>query len=207
MPGSIGRLRRKPGRYSRPAIGLAASTKFPGENADSREPSSPYLLMGAGLFADAHRAIGDCQTLLHLLSSPFGAEGKPALTTLLANARETTMRVFAVDSPFDRKDLLKGRGYRWSNGHERLPSLLVARHCRARPRGRTCVPARQRLPAPGRPADAAHHRTRALLDEHALLTGSRPHRPTHLAEVARRRVPALASTPCTLRLEPGNVRR
>jgi DNA polymerase-3 subunit epsilon len=26
------------------------------------------------------------------------------------------MRVFAVDSPFDRKDLLKGRGYRWSNG-------------------------------------------------------------------------------------------
>jgi DNA polymerase-3 subunit epsilon len=75
-----------------------------------------YLLMGAGLFADAHRAIGDCQTLLHLLSSPFGAEGKPALTTLLANARETTMRVFAVDSPFDRKDLLKGRGYRWSNG-------------------------------------------------------------------------------------------
>jgi DNA polymerase-3 subunit epsilon len=75
-----------------------------------------YLLMGAGLFADAHRAIGDCQTLLHLLSSPFGAEGKPALATLLANARETTMRVFAVDSPFDRKDLLKGRGYRWSNG-------------------------------------------------------------------------------------------
>jgi DNA polymerase-3 subunit epsilon len=75
-----------------------------------------YLLMGGGLFADAHRAIGDCQALLHLLSSPFGAEGKPALATLLANARETTIRVFAVDSPFDRKDLLKTRGYRWSNG-------------------------------------------------------------------------------------------
>jgi DNA polymerase-3 subunit epsilon len=26
------------------------------------------------------------------------------------------MRVFAVDAPFDRKDLLKTRGYRWSNG-------------------------------------------------------------------------------------------
>jgi DNA polymerase-3 subunit epsilon len=75
-----------------------------------------YLLMGAGLFADAHRATGDCQALLHLLSSPFGAEGKPALATLLANARETTMRIFAVDSPFDRKDMLKARGYRWSNG-------------------------------------------------------------------------------------------
>ena len=75
-----------------------------------------YLLMGSGLFADAHRAIGDCQALLHLLSSPFAAEGKPALATLLANARQTTIRVFAVDSPFERKDLLKTRGYRWSNG-------------------------------------------------------------------------------------------
>jgi DNA polymerase-3 subunit epsilon len=75
-----------------------------------------YLLMSAGLFADAHRAIGDCQALLHILSSPFGTEGKPALATLLASARESTIRIFAVDSPFDRKDLLKARGYRWSNG-------------------------------------------------------------------------------------------
>ena len=75
-----------------------------------------YLLADAGLFADAHRAIADCQALLHILSSPFGAEGKPALATLLANARETTIRIFAVDSPFDRKHLLKARGYRWSNG-------------------------------------------------------------------------------------------
>jgi DNA polymerase-3 subunit epsilon len=74
------------------------------------------LLMAAGLFADAQRAIGDCQALLHLLPRPFGAEGKPALATLLANARQTTIRIFAVDSPFDRKDLLKARGYRWSNG-------------------------------------------------------------------------------------------
>jgi len=72
--------------------------------------------MSAGLFVDDHRAIGDCQALLHLLSSAFGAEGKPALATLLVNARETTIRIFAVDSPFDRKDLLKARGYRWSNG-------------------------------------------------------------------------------------------
>ena len=75
-----------------------------------------YLLMGAGLFADAHRASGDCQALLHILSLPFGAEGKPALATLLADARQETIRIFAVDSPFDRKDLLKARGYRWSNG-------------------------------------------------------------------------------------------
>jgi len=75
-----------------------------------------YLLMGAGLFAEAHRAIGDCQALLHILSLPFGAEGKPALSALLAHARQATIRIFAVNSPYDRKDLLKARGYRWSNG-------------------------------------------------------------------------------------------
>jgi len=77
-----------------------------------------YLLMGAGLFADAHRAIGDCQALLHLLSLPLGAAGKPALATLLAHARQTTVRIFAVNSPYDRKDLLKARGYRWYNGSD-----------------------------------------------------------------------------------------
>jgi len=77
-----------------------------------------YLLMGTGLFADAHRAIGDCQALLHILSLPFGAEGKPALATLLAHARQTTVRIFAVNAPYDRKDLLKARGYRWWNGSD-----------------------------------------------------------------------------------------
>jgi DNA polymerase-3 subunit epsilon len=82
--------------------------------------------MGAGLFADAHRASGDCQALLYILSSPFGAEGRPALATLLTNAGQATIRIFAVDSPFDRKDLLKARGYRWSNGTNGL------RRCRWR---------------------------------------------------------------------------
>ena len=75
-----------------------------------------YLLEDAGLFADAHRALGDCQALLHILSLPFGVESKSALATLLAHARQTTVRIFAVNAPYDRKDLLKARGYRWYNG-------------------------------------------------------------------------------------------
>ena len=134
--------------------------------------------MGAGLFADAHRAIGDCQALLQILSSPFGAEGKPALATLLANARETTIRIFAVDSPFDRKNLLKARGYRWSNGTngcvvaggETSPSAT------SKPNSRSCAPTST---CGGRFADAVPHRPRALLDEHTGLTGRRPQRPTH----------------------------
>ena len=54
--------------------------------------------------------------MLHILPSPFGAEGRSALATLLANGRQATIQIFVVDSPFDREDLLKTRGYRWSNG-------------------------------------------------------------------------------------------
>jgi DNA polymerase-3 subunit epsilon len=85
----------------------------------SRERSSRSA-DGRRSFADAHRASGDCCTLLHILPSPFGAEGRSALATLLANGRQATIRIFAVDSPFDRKDLLKTRGYRCSNGTNRL---------------------------------------------------------------------------------------
>ncbi len=90
-------------------------TRFPGENGFGGTKLA-YLLADAGVFENAYRASGDCCALLHILSSPFGAEGRSALATLLATARQATVRIFAVDSPFDRKELLKASGYRWPNG-------------------------------------------------------------------------------------------
>jgi len=51
-------------------------------------------------------------------SHSVGAERKPALATLLSHAGQTTVRILAVNSPYDRKDLLKARGYRWYNGQD-----------------------------------------------------------------------------------------
>jgi DNA polymerase-3 subunit epsilon len=75
-----------------------------------------YLVAHHGWYYDAHRATDDCVALLHLLSTPFGAERRPTLTTLLANAREPTTRLYAQYAPFEAKDALKARGYRWSSG-------------------------------------------------------------------------------------------
>jgi len=75
-----------------------------------------YLVGQLGLYYDAHRASDDCVALLHLISTPFALEQKPALATLLANAREPTTRLYAQHAPFEHKDLLKSRGYRWSSG-------------------------------------------------------------------------------------------
>jgi DNA polymerase-3 subunit epsilon len=74
------------------------------------------LLASQGLFHAGHRAEDDCRALLHLLASPFGTDGRPAFATLLENARATTVRLFAAGAPFEAKDQLKARAYRWSDG-------------------------------------------------------------------------------------------
>lgn len=80
-----------------------------------------YLLAGAGFFHQAHRAIDDCHALLEILAFELPTLGKPALAVLLERARRKTMRVWAEQSPFDLKDELKRRGYRWSDGADGRP--------------------------------------------------------------------------------------
>jgi DNA polymerase-3 subunit epsilon len=74
------------------------------------------LLAQQGLFHAGHRAEDDCRALLHMLATPFGAEGRPAFAALLENARATTIRLYAVGAPFEAKDALRSRAYRWSDG-------------------------------------------------------------------------------------------
>lgn len=80
-----------------------------------------YLLAGAGYFHQAHRAIDDCHALLEILAQPLPDLDKTALAALLERARRKTMRVWAEQSPFDLKDALKRRGYRWSDGSDGRP--------------------------------------------------------------------------------------
>nr|WP_245477262.1 3'-5' exonuclease [Bradyrhizobium guangzhouense] len=80
-----------------------------------------YLLNGAGYFHQAHRAVDDCHALLEILALDLPATGAPALALLLENARKPTMRVWAEQSPFELKDSLKQRGYRWNDGSDGRP--------------------------------------------------------------------------------------
>jgi DNA polymerase-3 subunit epsilon len=45
----------------------------------------------------------------------------PALAVLLEQARKKKMRIWAEQSPFDLKDVLKRRGYRWCDGSDGRP--------------------------------------------------------------------------------------
>lgn len=68
-----------------------------------------------GYFTDAHRAMNDVNALTYLLSLRDGKTGHAYLNELLANARRPLVRVIASGSPFESKDLLRSRGYRWDS--------------------------------------------------------------------------------------------
>ena len=80
-----------------------------------------YLLAKTGYFHDAHRAVDDCLALLEILAAPLPKSQKSALAALLHQARRKTVRVWAEYAPFELKDELKKRRYRWSDGIDGRP--------------------------------------------------------------------------------------
>ncbi len=71
-----------------------------------------FLAAERGWFYDAHRAQVDCHALLQVLASPL-ADGQTGLSRLLAGAGQTRYKLRATGAPFEAKDKLKSRGYRW----------------------------------------------------------------------------------------------
>jgi DNA polymerase-3 subunit epsilon len=80
-----------------------------------------HLLAESGYFHGAHRAIDDCYGLLEILGRPLPGRSATALGVLLAHARRKTVRIWAANSPYQLKDVLKRRGYRWGDGANNAP--------------------------------------------------------------------------------------
>jgi DNA polymerase-3 subunit epsilon len=72
-----------------------------------------FLAHEAGWFYDAHRAQVDCHALLQVLARPLPKEAQTGLACLMAAAQNTRYKLRAVGAPFESKDQLKARGYRW----------------------------------------------------------------------------------------------
>lgn len=74
-----------------------------------------YIAYKLGFYYDAHRAETDCKALLNALNKK-SKEDKNALSFLIENARKTTYRLWATFAPFESKELLKARDYKFSDG-------------------------------------------------------------------------------------------
>ena len=73
-----------------------------------------FLAHERGWFYDAHRALVDCHALLQVLATPL-KNGQSGLQQLLQGASNTRYKLRATGAPFEAKDALKARGYRWDN--------------------------------------------------------------------------------------------
>lgn len=79
-----------------------------------------FIAFRCGLFYDAHRALADSHALSRcLVDCELPSTGAPVLKTLIGMCAQDDYRVFANGAPFEAKDVLKQRGYRW-DGEKRL---------------------------------------------------------------------------------------
>jgi DNA polymerase-3 subunit epsilon len=88
-----------------------ADIDWKGEGRGSSKLES--LALQLGLFYDAHRAEMDCHALLAVLQAELPVGKTSGLARLLAAAPSLRFRLQATGAPFEAKDLLKDRGYRW----------------------------------------------------------------------------------------------
>lgn len=83
------------------------------------------LALSKGWFYDAHRAEMDCHALLAVLGQTLPQVQQSGLARLLAAGSQDAFRLQATAAPFDAKDALKARGYRW-NAEQRVWQTLLA---------------------------------------------------------------------------------
>jgi DNA polymerase-3 subunit epsilon len=84
------------------------------------------LAAACGFFHDGHRAVHDCHAGLEILSRVLPRSGRRGLDVLLESARAPRWRVRAVGAPFELRESLKRRGYRWDPGENGRPRAWFA---------------------------------------------------------------------------------
>lgn len=80
-----------------------------------------YLIGQSGYFHDGHRAVDDCFALLEVLLQTRPGSTATPFAELHQACQRSRVRIYAENSPYDMKDQLKARGYRWSDGSDGRP--------------------------------------------------------------------------------------
>lgn len=66
-----------------------------------------------GWFYDGHQALADCEACLALLAQTLPKSSRRVMAVVRESALQDDYLVRAVDAPYDLRDKLKQRGYRW----------------------------------------------------------------------------------------------
>ncbi len=87
--------------------------QVPWKSEGMASASLEFLAYRNGFHYVGHRASVDCHALLEVLQCNLPESGEKAMKILLVNARGKEIKVWALNAPFDNKDKIKARGYRW----------------------------------------------------------------------------------------------
>ena len=71
------------------------------------------LCIWHGFYYESHRAMSDVDALIHLVTHDIEGLSRASME-LLKNASKPSYTIAALNSPFETKDLLKARMYRWN---------------------------------------------------------------------------------------------
>jgi len=72
-----------------------------------------HLLYRAGFHFNGHRAVVDCHALLTVLQLDLPGYGIKAFKKLIDSKNSSDLKIWALQTPFESKDKLKNRQYRW----------------------------------------------------------------------------------------------
>ncbi len=73
-----------------------------------------YIAYKYNFFYEGHRAIIDCLVGIHILAQQLYNSKQLVLKQLLDNAMKPTYKLWAKNAPYEYKDLLRNRKYRWN---------------------------------------------------------------------------------------------
>ena len=96
-------------------------TQIPWHKEGINSAKLEFLAYTFNFFYEAHRATMDCLVGIHILNQMLPVSGQGAFEVLLDVARATSFRIIAESAPYDCKDILKARGYRWNDGGNNRP--------------------------------------------------------------------------------------
>ena len=94
-------------------------SQIPWDNEGISSGKLEFLAYAFGFHFTGHRASTDCHALLEILQNTLPQSGTLAMQTLLQNARLAEIKVSALGSPYESKNVLKERNYRW-NGDKKI---------------------------------------------------------------------------------------
>lgn len=103
-------------RDLKPVAWACSASEVPWRHVGIEGRKLEYIAYRYGVYFEGHRAAIDCQVGVHILAQRLPGSEATVLSALLESARSSSIHLYATDSPFEAKDRLKARGYRWDGG-------------------------------------------------------------------------------------------